>query len=520
MKSVLSYSSSFRHRVIWLIAITTIIRMITASVVELGNDEAYYWTYSQKLQWNYFDHPPMVAVWIRMFTGNLWLQQYELFIRLGSIVSCALSTWLIFVSCRLLHSEKAGWIAACLFNASVYASIIAGIFILPDSPQMIFWCCSLYLIILIFHQPDKWLPWLLLGVASGLCIMSKVHGIFIWTGMGLYILFYKRRWFRLPQFYVSLTITVLLICPILIWNIQNSFITYHYHIDRVAIHDFKLNTNGFLRELFGQITYTNPVNFVLIISGIIFLRRKNEIRFTPLTVFLLIALPMAGVLLVTSIFRDTLPHWSGPAYVTLIPFAAIYLSSVKFSFFPKIIKGSLALCSFILLAGVIITNYYPGTLGGKNNPEMGKRDVTLDMHGWKILGKEFSSLYAKDTKAGIMPYNCALISNKWFPAAHEDYYICLPEGIQLIGFGSMIDLHHYMWMNEWRKRISDLSSVYCIVPSNEFYNVKEKYGAFYGKIYLAAVFNDWRGYILARRFYIYRLMNWNGKLPSFDQSDS
>ena len=56
------------------------IRLFAAGSLELGNDEAYYWLYGQHLQWNYFDHPPMVAVFIRLFTFNLFFQDYPFFI--------------------------------------------------------------------------------------------------------------------------------------------------------------------------------------------------------------------------------------------------------------------------------------------------------------------------------------------------------------------------------------------------------------------------------------------------------
>ena len=88
--------ATYRNKVFTLILISFLIRLIVASCTELGNDEVYYWTYSQYLQWNYFDHPPMVAVWIRIFTGNIALQQYELFVRLGSLVSCAIATWIMY----------------------------------------------------------------------------------------------------------------------------------------------------------------------------------------------------------------------------------------------------------------------------------------------------------------------------------------------------------------------------------------------------------------------------------------
>ncbi len=84
---------SYYKHVLLLIVITSIFRLIGATFLELGNDEVYYWTYSQHLQWNYFDHPPMVALWIRFFTANLTLQQFEVFVRLGSIVACAIGTF-------------------------------------------------------------------------------------------------------------------------------------------------------------------------------------------------------------------------------------------------------------------------------------------------------------------------------------------------------------------------------------------------------------------------------------------
>ena len=69
-------------RLVYLILIATIIRMVTASVLELSNDEVYYYLYALDLQPNYFDHPPGVALLIRIFTLNLSLT-HELFVRLG-----------------------------------------------------------------------------------------------------------------------------------------------------------------------------------------------------------------------------------------------------------------------------------------------------------------------------------------------------------------------------------------------------------------------------------------------------
>ena len=51
-------------RAITAILIFSFLRLIIASLVELGNDESYYWLYSQKIQWNYFDHPAFLLAMI------------------------------------------------------------------------------------------------------------------------------------------------------------------------------------------------------------------------------------------------------------------------------------------------------------------------------------------------------------------------------------------------------------------------------------------------------------------------
>src|SRR5689334_13079546 len=103
---------SYSKKVFLLIIVFLVLRIVTGSVLELGNDESYYWLYSNHLQWNYFDHPPMIAVWLRIFTLNGLLFDYEIFLRLGSVVSCACSTWFLYKAVAEIKNERAGWFAA------------------------------------------------------------------------------------------------------------------------------------------------------------------------------------------------------------------------------------------------------------------------------------------------------------------------------------------------------------------------------------------------------------------------
>ena len=134
---------NYKKKTLLLIIIATIVRCITAGSIDLGNDEVYYRMYAQYLQWNYFDHPPVVGWLIRFTTANLYFS-HEFFIRPGAIASAAITTWFIFLSGSKLNNAFTGYLAAIIYTATLYGSIIAGTFILPDSPQMVCWAGGIY----------------------------------------------------------------------------------------------------------------------------------------------------------------------------------------------------------------------------------------------------------------------------------------------------------------------------------------------------------------------------------------
>ena len=78
----------FRRKLGLLIAVSTVIRLLVAYSLELGNDEVYYQAYASHLQWNYFDYPPVIALLIRTTTLNGFFRS-ELSVRLGSVLLAA-----------------------------------------------------------------------------------------------------------------------------------------------------------------------------------------------------------------------------------------------------------------------------------------------------------------------------------------------------------------------------------------------------------------------------------------------
>ncbi len=514
----------YKKWVLLLIFIFSLIRLFIAFNSELGNDEVYYWTYCKHLQWNYFDHPPMVALFIRIFTLNLHLEQFEGFLRLGSMVSAAISTYLIYNLTNKIHSPQAGFIAACLYTASIYSSVISGIMVMPDSSQMLFWTLSLSCLFSIFSGDHLWTSWIGFGIASGLCILSKVHGVFLWIGLIAFILKYKRNWLWDGKIYFSILLTIFIVSPILIWNFYHHFITYQFHSQRVSFNLLNINYISFFREVLGEIFYINPVIYLLILGSEF--RRKSkdilDIGQGTLRLFNWIGLSMISTFLLISLFRETLPHWSGPGFITLMPFTAISMAQWKNSILIKrSLIGALSILVLFLLMTWAIIEFYPGTI--KLNKDFD--DISLDLYGWKDAGVQFGKKITLQKSKENIRETCPLVINKWFPGAHFSYYFCRANKIPIIGLGDLFDLHQFYWYNTFQIKEGmnpDPNIAFTIVPSNMPLDVQKVYGKYYHNIYCFDSIPSYRGSYftgkaLVRYFYLYELRGWKGSIPRFKE---
>src|SRR5664279_2508809 len=160
--------------------------------------------------------------------------------------------------------------------------------------------------------------------------MSKVHGVFLWLGFGAFILFQRRDLFKLPMLWISGIISAGIVYPIFYWNQLNHFITYNYHQGRIKFFGSSPDLDHLLQQVSGSVFYSNPVNFViyvLTITALVKGKIKDRPNVYPLLLWL--SLPLVIVLLWTSLFNETLPHWSGPAYLALMLLAGCWLSEIK-----------------------------------------------------------------------------------------------------------------------------------------------------------------------------------------------
>jgi hypothetical protein len=354
---------------------------------------------------------------------------------------------------------------------------------------------------------------LLFGVASGFCIMSKVHGAFLWFGFGAFILLHKRQLLRASYLYLAILITALIISPIVLWNMQNNYVTWQFHSSRVVANN-GWQFDSFLRELVGGMLYSNPINYAIIVYALVRFFGREQMQNNSLRLLLLWqSLPLIGTLFAVSAFRDTLPHWSGPAYTALLLFSAIQIGHVSapVNFVVKhrfrIALSACVLTTVVVLAGILIVNVYPGTMGEKDKPLLGDNDATLDMFGWKQAASQFDSLYQHNRKHNQTATD-HVISNKWFPAAHIDHYIARPLNLNFLALGDTIDIHTYAWLNRYRKQLLPGSDAYFITASDHFQNPQERFQQLFKVISPADTLTIMRSGQPAKKVLVYLLKNY------------
>ena len=502
-----------------LLAVSAIVRGVLAAWLEFGNDEVYYWTYALYPDWSHFDHPPMVGWVIQLFSLNL-LFDSEFFIRLASVVIMTANTYIIFRIGKDLKDATTGLYAALLYTASIYAFVITGIFIMPDTPLMLFWLLAVWTAIKYFlvkvpepvegptdsetvlRQAQQ--PWLLIffGLFTGLAMLSKYSGVFLWVGMGLYILVFNRKQLKNPYLYLSLLISAICCIPILYWNIKYNFASLSFHGERVG--GGALNFSTFGTELAGEFFYNNPVNFVLAIIAVVaaFKKRLNLEKSTQ-RLILCIALPMIALFWVFSLTRPTLPHWNAPAYVLLILLSAAYLKD-KHETLPQSIIAALSVLLITLVVGVaeIKTGFIP--LDKHTEPEqIGRDDFTVDMYGWRQLGEKFADFRAQKIAEGVMNEEDGIVANQWFPLANLDYYVARPLGLRVMGLGWPAFLHKYLWINDERGGFHLGENYWFLSDSRYPKDPKTTYQWYFKEIELVGVIEIDRCGKPAKNFFVY-----------------
>src|ERR1017187_3877065 len=108
-----------RNTVLTISALVAL-RLVAAAWTPLTFDEAYYWMWSKHLAGGYYDHPPGVAVVIRL--GTMMAGDTELGVRLVSILLALPMSWAVYRAAAILFGgTRLAATATILLNVTLMA---------------------------------------------------------------------------------------------------------------------------------------------------------------------------------------------------------------------------------------------------------------------------------------------------------------------------------------------------------------------------------------------------------------
>ncbi|MBX2877521.1 MAG: glycosyltransferase family 39 protein [Saprospiraceae bacterium] len=223
------------------IGIWLLLNIIQAAFLPLDPDEAYYWMYAQQLDWGYFDHPPMVALLIKLGSSCLG---GPLGVRLGSILIFAATLYGLWVLVGK-PTERKPLLEFLLLASAMPILQLYGFVATPDSPLLLF-TVLFFLTYKSFLEKDSWANTIALGLIMALLLYSKYHGVLII----FFTVLSNLRLLTNPKFYLAGILGASLYFPHLYWQYMHDFPTFRYHLGgRNDTYELKYTFNYLLNQL-------------------------------------------------------------------------------------------------------------------------------------------------------------------------------------------------------------------------------------------------------------------------------
>jgi len=388
-----------------LVAVLLAFRVILAATANLAEDEAYYWLWSTHLAAGYYDHPPMIAYWIR--AGTAIFGQTAFGVRFVALLSSLAGSYVLYrASLSLFRDRSAALLAVLWLNATLFCNA-ASIVATPDTPLAFFAILALFAAAKL-TETGRGIWWCALGAALGLAFMSKytavllLPGVFLWTiapAQG-------RRWFSRPEPYFGALIAAVLVAPVFYWNYVHDWASFAKQAHH-SVKDKPVNALASMVELAGgQAGLATPIIFAFCVFGSFFSLNRGWQRQDRRWLLLgALAAPVFLFFFIHSADQKIQPNWPGFIYPAAI-LAAVhgFLALSKEREVPAWASASFRLAPWL---GIAFTLAAFLQLGLGALPIEAKKDPTAKLKGWEALGADVAELAEREGASSILTVNYA-----------------------------------------------------------------------------------------------------------------
>ena len=369
------------HRDVGLLALgLTLLRLLAAGVIHLTEDEAYYRLWAMHLHLGYYDHPPMIAWWIR--AGTALADDTALGVRLVAVLAGGFATWLVADLARLLGAKTSTALRAAVWYNATLTIGVGGILATPDAPAILYSALTLWSIAKVWAGgPSRW--WLMAGLTAGLASISKYSALFLGPGVFLWMCLtpWGRKAFASRWPWLALIVAEAIFATNVLWNAQHGWLTFAKQFGRITPHRFAPDHLADL--LVAQFFLLNPLIAVYAAKGVAQAwRGRHDPNAVHLLLPLAAGLPFAVYLMLHSLHDRVQAHWPVPLFAGLAITAAVAVERASAARTARILRGTAVGLSFALSATILVLAATGVT------PVTSHRDPFAALKGWPQFARD------------------------------------------------------------------------------------------------------------------------------------
>jgi 4-amino-4-deoxy-L-arabinose transferase-like glycosyltransferase len=299
---------------------------------------------ARRLALAYYDHPPAI-MWLIHAAVALAGSEDHLIVRLPTLLLFSAQNWLLYRLTARLFDRSAGLFAVIALSLSPQF-LYFGTFAVTDGPLIFALTgAALFAARAVFAEgatPRR--DWLLAGSFFGLAMLAKFSAILVLPGLVFFVATTPRhrRLFSTPAPYVAALVAVLVFAPVIVWNVENGFVSFTFHGERAALGS-ALEIGRTLTHLAILMLVTGPLIWLMQIAALAGALRAGP-REEPKWFCAMLAIVPLGLFLLIDLFGVDgvmVTHWPAPGYLFTFPLVGMAAAQLS-ARFPRAIRWTVA----------------------------------------------------------------------------------------------------------------------------------------------------------------------------------
>ena len=381
----------FFHLIVW-----TIVPSISNINLPLDTIEALAW--GSNLDWGFNKHPPLSASAVEFFYFIFGTKDWSYY--LLSQIFVVVAFFFVWKFSNEIFEDKIFSLLSVLVLSGIYFYNFTSPEFNVNVSQLPFWAMTVYFFWKGLNTNNK-IYWVLFGIVSSLGFLSKYLFIYLLIALLIYFAINLKKFKKIiPNYFLAIFISLILLLPHFIWLFENNFVTIFYGLKRSGFSEFNI-----LKHLLNPTVFFIKQFLILIPFFLMFLvilkkvKFNNNLKSKKILFLIFINLIPLVLILITSVITGAKIRtmWMTPFYLFL---GTLFLEILRKNVDLKKIKNFsyLFLFFFILSPSVYLSvSYFDKT---KRTDYPGKEISRLVQNKWDdnfvndikiVVGDEWSA---------------------------------------------------------------------------------------------------------------------------------